>query len=225
MTAPLPTAPVQPAKPPAQPDPTATVDPAADPTAPEPDPVDPADDPEGADQLGDAGKKALDAMKAKWQKERDARRAAEAKLTDTAKPAPSAEDKPDVDKIRSDAETAATAKANVRIIRSELKAAAATKLADPSDAAAFIDLTQFEVDADGNVDEDELNEAIADLLVKKPHLAKVDGAAPRPRGSADGGVRKTEKKTLDQEIAEAQAKGDAKAVIRLQNRKFAATQT
>src|SRR5690348_3642773 len=58
------------------PDPTDD-DPQDDPAGGDPD-DDP--DPEGADQLGDAGKKALDAQKAKWKAERDRRKKLEQEL-------------------------------------------------------------------------------------------------------------------------------------------------
>jgi hypothetical protein len=136
--------------------------------------------------LGDAGKQALDRMKAKWQKERAARIAAEKAAQ--AKPEGD-DDKPDIEKIRAEAETAAAAKVNERIIRSEVRAAAAGKLHDPKDALAHLDLTQFEVDADGNVDEAEIADAIADLLEKKPYLGVTQGDEKRFKGTADAGAR------------------------------------
>src|SRR5699024_8991195 len=75
-----------------------------------------------------------------------------------------------------------------RILRSEIKAAGTGRLADPTDAYSFLDLTQFEVDDDGNVDEDEIAEAIDELVKKKPYLAAQGGR--RFQGSADGGTRK-----------------------------------
>jgi hypothetical protein len=162
------------------PDPEDDVAPDADPE-PEGEPEDDAD-PEGADDLGDKGKKALDAMKAKLRSERERRRTAEAKLQD--KPAST-----DAGDIQAKAEQAATAKANARIVRSEVRAAAAGKLADPKDALKFLDLDQFEVDEDGQVDEDEVADAIDDLVKNKPYLAAA--TAKRFQGTGDGGaVRK-----------------------------------
>ncbi|MFD4527847.1 hypothetical protein ACFWP7_28735 [Streptomyces sp. NPDC058470] len=134
-------------------------------------------DPDGADDLGDKGKKALDAMKAKLKTERTRRREAEAKL----KPADG-----DADQIQAKADAAATAKANARILRAEVKAAAAGKLADPADAYKFLDLDQFEVDDDGNVDTEEVAEAIEDLIKNKPYLAAA--TAKRFQGTGDGGA-------------------------------------
>jgi hypothetical protein len=143
-------------------------------------------DPDGADQLGDPGKKALDAMKSKWRTERDKRQQLEQQLA--AKNAPDG-DGQDAEAIRRQAEQAATQKANARILRAEVRAAAAGKLADPADAHKFLDLDQFEVDEDGNIDADEVAEAIDDLIKSKPYLA-AQGGKPRFHGTADSGARK-----------------------------------
>lgn len=144
-------------------------------------------DPSGSDALGDAGKKALDSMKARWKTERDQRRKLEEELEGLRAPKPSgATDQPDADAIRTQATREATAKANARILRSEIKAAAAGKLADPSDAFAYLDVSSFEVDETGDVDADEISEAIEDLLTRKPYLAAT--TRPRFQGTADGGA-------------------------------------
>lgn len=167
---------------------TEDLDPAGDPAAEGPE-GDQDDDPEGADQLGDPGKKALDAIKDKWKAEREKRRELERLLAERDKPADG--DAPDPEAIVRQAEQAAMAKANERIIRAEVKAAAAGKLADPADAYKFLDLGQFEVDADGNLDADEVADAIEDLLKSKPYLA-AQGGTPTKRfqGTADSGARK-----------------------------------
>lgn len=85
-------------------------------------------------------------------------------------------------------EQAALAKANERILRSEIKAAAAGRLADPADALKLLDLSGFEVDDDGNVDEDAIAAAVAELVKNKPYLAAQGGK--RFEGAADGGARK-----------------------------------
>jgi hypothetical protein len=78
-------------------------------------------------------------------------------------------------------------------LRSELKASATGKLADPTDAALYIDLSDFAVNDDGDVDSDALNEAIADLLERKPHLAAVKPS--RFDGTADQGAKGRDVKT------------------------------
>ncbi len=141
---------------------------------------------DGEEALGDAGKQALDRMKAKLKAERDRRVAAEARAV--APPA----DETDLDAIRREAETAALGKANGRIIRAEVRAAAASKLTDPADALNFLDLSVFEVDEDGDVDQDDIAEAIADLIKRKPYLAAQGGttaAKPdRSQGATGNGV-------------------------------------
>lgn len=142
--------------------------------------------PEGADQLGDAGKKALDSMKGKWREERDQRRALEARIAELEAPKGDSTDQPDAEQIKAQATREAISKANSRILKSEIKAAAAGKFADPADALAFIDSSKFEVDENGDVDAEEISDAIEELLTRKPHLAAT--ARPRFQGSGDGGA-------------------------------------
>jgi hypothetical protein len=138
--------------------------------------------------LGDAGKKALDAMKAKWKdadklaKENAATMAALQARLDGKEAEHAAE------QTKRETEQAALAKANGRILRSEVKAAAKGVLADPADAYKFLDLDEFEVDDDGEVDTDAIAKALDDLVKTKPYLAVQDGK--RFQGGADGGTRK-----------------------------------
>ncbi|WP_033288259.1 hypothetical protein [Amycolatopsis jejuensis] len=170
---------------------------------PEDDPdEEPEGDPEGAEDLGDKGKKALDAMKAKLRDEKAKRRAAEAER-DTLKSGSTKDGEPDVDQIRREAETAAATKANARIIRSEIRAAATGKLADPKDALTFLDLTQFEVDENGEVDSDEIADAIDELIKNKPYLAAA--TAKRFQGTGDGGAAR-KAGTKKKQVTEAELK-------------------
>lgn len=141
---------------------------------------------EGEAALGDAGKKALDAMKAERKAAREEaaalkadRDALQAKLDGKEAEFTAAQEKAATEK-------AALAKANDRILKSEVKAAAKGVLADPQDAYKFLDLDSFEVDDDGNVDEDAIASALADLVQKKPYLA---AQGKRFQGTADGGAR------------------------------------
>jgi hypothetical protein len=146
-----------------------------------------SDTPEGSDALGDAGKRALDSMKGKWHAERDRRRALEAELEALRAPKPADDDaQPDAKELKRQATRDANAKANARILRSEIKAAATGKLADPADALAHLDLSAFEVDENGDVDAEELSDAINDLLTRKPYLAAT--GRPRFQGTGDGGA-------------------------------------
>ena len=142
----------------------------------------------GQEALGDAGKQALDRMKAERKAARDEaaalkaeRDALQAKIDGTE-----AEHKAQADqKARDDA---ALAKANERILKAEVRAAAAGKLNDPADALRFLDLSGVEVGDDGEVDGGAIAALIADLIEKKPYLAAQGGT--RFEGGADGGARK-----------------------------------
>lgn len=147
--------------------------------------VDDEDEPEGAEQLGDAGKRALDAMKARLRAEKGKRRALETER-DTLLSGAKKDGEPNADEIRRDAEKAASAKANTRIVRSEIRAAATGKLADPKDALTFLDLSKFEVDDNGEVDSEEVADAIDELIKNKPYLAAA--TAKRFQGTGDGGA-------------------------------------
>lgn len=167
----------------------------------------PADGPGDIDALGDAGKRALDAMKAERNTARaEARQwqrlakelgvddatglreliASAGKPKDAPAEAPE-ESAVDVEQVRRDAQLEATRKANERILRSEVRAAAVGKLADPADAYKFLDLDKFDISDDGDVDEEEIADAIEDLIKTKPYLAAA--TATRWQGTADGGAR------------------------------------
>jgi hypothetical protein len=140
--------------------------------------------------LGDAGQKALDAMKAERKAAREESRALKAEL-EKFKSEAALKDKPAeeqaLEAARAEARAEANGKANERILRSELKAAATGKMADPTDAALYLDLSTFDVSDDGDVDSDALAEAIADLIARKPHLAA--GKPNRFDGGADQGAK------------------------------------
>lgn len=152
---------------------------------------------EGEEALADPGKKALDAMKAERNAARRDLRDAKAER-DALKAERENAGKPAEELALSEAEkrgeAKATAAANARVLRSELKAAAKGKLADPADVLAFIDLEDFEIGADGEVDSDALSDAIDALLSKKPHLAA--GPVRRFDGGADQGSKGKDSKPL-----------------------------
>ncbi len=136
--------------------------------------------------LGPAGEKALAAEKDKRRAESAKRRELEAELAALKASASADTEKADLDAIKAQAVREANAAAAQRILRSEIKAAAAGKLADPADAYKFLDLADFEVNENGDVDTSEIADAITGLLTSKPYLK----AAQSGPGSADGGVRK-----------------------------------
>ena len=86
----------------------------------------------------------------------------------------------------------ALAAANKRILSAELRAAAKGKLADPTDAALYINLDEFDVSDDGEVDSDALASAIDDLIARKSHLA---ADSRRFDGAADQGAKGTQRLT------------------------------
>ena len=152
-------------------------------------------DDSGEAALGDAGKKALDAMKARVKEAERLAREARNELAKSKEDA-ALKDKPAdeqaIEKARNEAKAEARAESDKRILKSELKAAAKGVLADPTDAALYINLADFTVSDDGEVDSDALNDAIAELIKNKPHLAA--GKQSRFDGAADQGAKGKESK-------------------------------
>lgn len=136
-------------------------------------------DPEGADQLGDKGKRALASMKGKWRSEREKRKALEQQLAEK-------DGADEAEQARRKAEADAVGRANARILKAEIRAAAKGRLNDPKDALTFLDLSAFEVGDDGEIDTEEIEDAIDDLLKSKPYLAAA--TAKRFQGTGDGGA-------------------------------------
>ncbi|MFC9285375.1 hypothetical protein [Streptomyces sp. NPDC057052] len=81
-----------------------------------------------------------------------------------------------------------------RAVRSEVRALAAAQFADPDDAHAFLALDSYVTD-DGDVDTEAIQRDLADLLKRKPHLARpADNSPRRPapdrtQGSSGNGNR------------------------------------
>ena len=173
---------------------------------------------EGATALGDAGKKALDAMKAERNEARaEAKAAADAIAALTAQVEGKQAEYEAAQKTR-EVETAALAKANERILKAEVRAQAASKLNDPKDALLHLDLSKFEVGEDGEVDGDAVASAIDKLITDKPYLA---AQGTRFKGEADGGARKEPPADLDGQIAAATAAGQHQLAIALKQQRAA----
>jgi hypothetical protein len=177
-------------------------------------------DPEGAEALGDPGKKALDAMKAKW-------KAAEKRATEAAQRAAdleamqnkTAEERAEFQRQR-EVEQAVLAKVQKMAARNGLLAAAKGEMIDPSDVLVYIDPAAVVVNEDGEVEN--ADALVADLLARTSHLAAAQRGG-KVGGSADAGARKTPPPvSIDEQIAEATAKGDYRTVIHLQTTKLAA---
>lgn len=174
----------------------------------------------GGDQLGDGGKKALDT-------ERAARKDAEKRARDLERKVKAFEDanKSDLDKAASRAEQAEQRAQQLidRTVKAEIRAAAASSFADPSDAAAFLDTTAY-VGEDGDVDADKIKADLADLLKRKPHLGKTpERKGPRPdpsQGAKPGGTP-----DLKAQIADAEKARDFHRAIALKRQLAAQNQT
>lgn len=198
------------------PTPPATPPAAAAPAAP------PETDPPGADALGDAGKKALDAMKTERNAARDAQRQLEADLAALKAQVDGKEAEHQAQLAAQKVQDEALAKANDRILKAEVRVAAATKLADPADALRFIDMSSFEVGDDGAVDGAAIAKAIDDLIASKPYLAAQGRRFP---GSADNGPRNESNPSLDEQIAAATTAGNHALAISLKRQKAYADKT
>lgn len=181
--------------------------------------TDPAeDDTEGSDKLGDAGKKALDSMKGKWQKERDARKALEDRLAKLEHPGDDKTgEQPDPAEVRKQARAEARAEVLRDRALDKVETRAAKLFADPEDARALLASQVDDFLDDGDIDTNQIDEALTRLLKKKPHLAAAT-AGKRFNGSADGGARNGSgkptqltdqdlKRMTPQQIVEARSKG------------------
>jgi hypothetical protein len=176
-------------------------------------------DPPGAEHLGDPGKKALETMKAERKAARDeaAKFKADLEALQAKVDGKEAEHVAELEKQR--VQNDALSVANQRILKAELRAAAAGKLADPADALRFLDLDKFEVDTDGEVDTAAVNAALDELLKTKPYLAAQGGK--RFQGSGDGGARNGSEPSIDDQIAAATKAGNLQQVIALKQKRSA----
>lgn len=142
------------------------------------------DKPDEANALGDAGKKALDRMKAERAAAKKEAADAKKQAAELARKVAEFEDrdKSEAEKLAAQAERSAkqAAKAVARAVAAEVKAAAG-EFADPADAVDVLmrDPSQY-VDADGEIDTEAIETALSDLLERKPHWAKPEPAAPAP---------------------------------------------
>lgn len=147
------------------------------------------DEPEG---LGDAGKRALARMKAERAAAKKelaaAKKAAAEERRKSAALAKKVEgfedrDRSELEKVTAKAERASkqAATAVARAVAAEVKAGAAGRFADTTDAtdALMRDPSKY-VDADGDIDTDAIEADLADLLERKPHWA-----APAPKADSD----------------------------------------
>lgn len=166
-------------------------DPGKDIDPPETDPVDPpeTDPDEKPEDLGAAGQQAIDRMKAERNEAKKQARELRAQLAELTKPKP--DDKPDAEAIRKAAREEAVAETLNERALDRVEIRAAMLHVDPDIARAMLQSRAAEFVDDGKIDADAIDEALQDLLKRKPHL----GAKPESRfsGSADGGARKGSK--------------------------------
>lgn len=145
-----------------------------------------ADSPaDGAEQLGDAGKQAIDRMKAE---RNEARREAKARQDEIDRLTAAANGREAEYAAEKKAREDADLRFRERVLKAEIKAAATGKLNDPADAMRYLDLSEFEVNEDGDVDADAISQAIDSLVASKTYLAVQDGR--RFTGTPDAGARK-----------------------------------
>lgn len=132
-----------------------------------------------------------------------------------------AEDAPDPEKIRAELRAEFAEATNKKLVAAEAKAALAGKVHKPATALRLLDLSDVEVDADGNVDTQALDDLIVKLLEDEPYLAVAQGTPQRFQGKADQGpqgVAKSEEQRLSEELAEATQKRDFTRAIGIKQR-------
>lgn len=137
----------------------------------------------GESELGDAGKKALDAMKAERDKaRREARENSEAaKRLKEIEDANASDLEKAVKAAREEGRAEVQSTANARLINAEARALAAeAKFRNPGLAIKAVDLSAVSVSDDGTVDVDSIRTALADLALADPYLVD-DGKTPRPK--------------------------------------------
>lgn len=137
------------------------------------------------DKQDDPAEKLKKALRA----ERDARKAAE-RERNTLKQQLEAKGKPAdeaaLDAARQEAEHAATAKANERVAKAELRAAAAGKVSNLTALTRLVDVSKIDVDEDGNPSPEDIEDAIASFLTDFPEFAADKSKFP---GTADQGTK------------------------------------
>lgn len=146
-----------------------------------------ADDSEETADPAENLKKALRAERlARRDAERRARELEQERENANKEPAEAA-----IDSARREGAAEATRRAHERILRSEIRSAAKGRLADPADAFAYLNLDEFEVGDDGDVDSDAIEDAISELLTRKPYLGvdKGDKFRPVDQGARDKDVK------------------------------------
>lgn len=191
--------------------------------------------------LGDAGKQAIDRMKAERNDAQAALKAAQAEL-EALRVAQMSEQERAIAVARAEAadeaRTAVLGDVNRRLFAAELRAAAgapipttdgkhvritdSSLLADPEVAVRLLGLGEIPVTDSGDINTEAISDAVAAFVASRPYLT---ASATPPAGSADQGTR-TPPPVLDlnAQIVEAEAAGDWGRASALKLQKLAAAQ-
>lgn len=159
-----------------------------EPTTEEPTATEPV---EGEDQLGDAGKKALDRMKADKKAAQETAKAAQAELAalkaQLAEATARGDAVADVEKVVEAKAAEIAAQYQAKVAAAEIKAAAVGKVIDVDLVASLPEFnpTNFLTES-GEVDQVKVAEAIDGLVTSKPYLAAQGQGV---KGAGDGGAR------------------------------------
>ncbi len=135
---------------------------------------------EQTDGLGEAGKRAIDRMKAERDDARKQARAHEREL-ERVRAATLSESERAVAEARQQGRQEAAVEAGKRLARAEIRAAAAGKGLDVADLLEDLDLSRF-VGEDGEPDDKAISKAIT-------RWAAISPPSARPRGAVDQGAR------------------------------------
>lgn len=146
--------------------------------------------------LGAEGVKALEAFKARARAAEKSAKDAQSELERLRQAAMSDTEKA-VATAKAEGRKEALAEVTSRLVRAEVKAAAAGKVADPDDVAALLGDLNAYVKDDGEVDSKSLASAIDALVKAKPYLAAA-GAKPAPLPG--GGAKPTTGFSVNDEI-------------------------
>lgn len=159
-------------------DPPPPADPPADPQPADP----PADDPPA--DLGDAGKRAIDAMKAERNEAKKAAAAAQKELEELKKQAMS-DDQKAIAEAEARGKSTASAEYGKRLAKAEVRSAAAEAKADLAGVFDFLDLSRF-VGEDGEPDTKAVDAFVKGLPKTTPTTPSFNGGPRTPAPSGAG---------------------------------------
>lgn len=163
------------------------------------------DEDEADKELGAKGQRALAVeRKAREKAEKDAAKA-RADL-EALKASGASDHEKALAAAKEEGRTGALAEANARLIAAAVQVAASGRLVKPALAVRLVDLGQFEVAADGSIDQKAIDAAIDELLEETPELAAKEPGSPKRSGGdgtgkgGDGG-KKPDMNTLLRAVA------------------------